>query len=293
MAACNENLTLGETDSTSIVNYFCDIVWHLIWTAWRVQVTLAILHAGSFRKFRANLQDVWCRGTHCAILVFCMYTNDYVTAWSWVLDHLIGCQLRILWNRNFHYRIYKSLVSVPILSQINPVHTCHPLTVTLILILSSHLKQGLPSGFLHPSLSTKALYKFLFSPHMPCRTHIIRGMEASHYAIFPIHPFPSALAPIFNYYPPHASNLCDVTGCTLRTVPRPGNKQVAGYLNVWCIGLGLLDDSNMTSCTSHFGCYHWSLFAAFSLIGFGLVEAYSFWTACKYVRVRADKYRVL
>jgi hypothetical protein len=57
---------------------------------------------------------------------------------------------RILWNTNVHYCIHKCPPHVPILSQLYPFHTPHPTSWRSILILSSNLRLGLPSG-LFPS----------------------------------------------------------------------------------------------------------------------------------------------
>jgi hypothetical protein len=51
----------------------------------------------------------------------------------------------LLWNQKVHYRFHNPLL-VPILSQMNPVHIYHPISLRSILILSSNLRQGLPSG---------------------------------------------------------------------------------------------------------------------------------------------------
>jgi hypothetical protein len=48
----------------------------------------------------------------------------------------------ILWNPKVHYRVHKSRPLVPISSHINPVHA----NLRSILILSTHLRLGLPSG---------------------------------------------------------------------------------------------------------------------------------------------------
>jgi len=53
----------------------------------------------------------------------------------------------ITWvNLKVHYCIHKSLSLVPILSQMNPVHTLTPYFPKSILMLSSHLNPGLFSG---------------------------------------------------------------------------------------------------------------------------------------------------
>ena len=71
---------------------------------------------------------------------------------------------RILWNPNVHYRVHKSSPHIPILNQINLIYAPIPLLEDPFLILSSHLRLGLPSGLLPPGIPTKVMYAPLLSP---------------------------------------------------------------------------------------------------------------------------------
>jgi hypothetical protein len=56
--------------------------------------------------------------------------------------------LNILWNPNVYYSVHNSPQLVPILSQVSPVFTTHPISPRSILMLSTHLRHSLPSGLL-------------------------------------------------------------------------------------------------------------------------------------------------
>ena len=75
----------------------------------------------------------------------------------------------ILWNPKVHYRTHKRPPPVPILGQPNPIQSTypHPTSWRSIIILSTHLRLGLPSGLFPSGFPTKTLYAPSPHPYAP------------------------------------------------------------------------------------------------------------------------------
>jgi hypothetical protein len=96
------------------------------------------------------------------IVLILTYSLTYLLTYSmeqspsWEVNRFATIQIsRILWNPKVHYRIHKCPPPVSILSQLHPVHTPHPTSWRSALILSSHLRLGLPSGLSPSGFPTK------------------------------------------------------------------------------------------------------------------------------------------
>jgi hypothetical protein len=86
---------------------------------------------------------------YCDVLIYnYLPTYSMEQSPSWEPNRFVASQEipRILWNPEVHYRLHKCPPPVSVLSKPNPVHTPHPTFWRFILILSSHLRLGIPSG---------------------------------------------------------------------------------------------------------------------------------------------------
>ena len=110
-----------------------------------------------------NHQQHYCKNFKFGIYDVILFGSGIQLKWAWLLltnarqqspsreaDQLsASIEIpRILCNPKVQYRIHKCPPPVPILSQFDPVNTPHPTSWRSILILSSHLRLGLPSGLL-------------------------------------------------------------------------------------------------------------------------------------------------
>jgi hypothetical protein len=110
---------------------------------------------------KKNAQKIWSRNPK--VLLDNLDVQDYIItnsmeqSPSWEAKTPSATQEipRSFWNLNVHHRIHKSPQPIPILSHIDPVYAPRK----SILILSSHLRLGLPSGLIPSGFPTKALYR--------------------------------------------------------------------------------------------------------------------------------------
>jgi len=70
---------------------------------------------------------------------------------------------RIIWNPTVHYQVHNDLTLGPTLSQMHQSTFCRPIFLRSILMLSTHLRLGPPSGIFPTGFPTKILYAFLIS----------------------------------------------------------------------------------------------------------------------------------
>jgi hypothetical protein len=78
--------------------------------------------------------------------------------------------LNILWNPKVHYRVHKHPPLISILRQMNQVHTTPFCFSEINLILSFHIRQGLPNGFFSSGFPIKTFDAslLLHECYMPC-----------------------------------------------------------------------------------------------------------------------------
>ena len=100
------------------------------------------------------------------VLLTYLLTHSTQHSPSWEANRFLASEEipRILWNPMVQHRIHKCSRPIPIPSQLDPVHIPHPTSWRSILIVSSRLRLGLPSGLFPLGFPTKILYTHFLSP---------------------------------------------------------------------------------------------------------------------------------
>ena len=107
------------------------------------------------------------------------YLHNYILAYStehspsWETSRFSVSQEipPILWNPKVHYCIHKFPPPVPVLSQFDPVHIPTSTSSRSVLILSSHLRLGIPYSLIFPHQNPVYASPLTHTHCMPC--HLI------------------------------------------------------------------------------------------------------------------------
>jgi hypothetical protein len=105
--------------------------------------------------------------------VFSKFNLNFIPSWrsfGTVINQLTP------WRQNpkVHHRIHNSPPTVPILSQLNPLHTPpQPISLRSILTPSSHLRLGLPSGLFRGCHYRFQIAWYVFRASVGCRYPVI------------------------------------------------------------------------------------------------------------------------